>query len=140
MGRHEQLWAPWRMPYLTGEAGAERAGKPELHLPPGADPACFICRGVADSADRENLILDRTAHSVVILNRFPYNNGHLLVAPLAHKGRPDELSNPEQLDLHQLISRYVALIERLMNAEGFNIGLNLGRVSGAGPRMPSAST
>jgi ATP adenylyltransferase len=120
------------MPYINREAGAEPARKTDLHLPPGADPACFFCRGVADSADRENLILERTAHSVVILNRFPYNNGHLLVAPLAHQGRPHELSNPEQLDLQHLISQYVALVERLMHAEGFNIGLNLGRADGAG--------
>ncbi|HEV3137001.1 MAG TPA: HIT domain-containing protein [Pirellulales bacterium] len=122
------------MPYISGlgGTGAERASKTKLDLPPGADPACFICRGVAESADRENLILERTAHSVTILNRFPYNNGHLLVAPLAHKGRPHELSNPEQLDLQQLISQYVERIERLMHAEGFNIGLNLGRAAGAG--------
>ncbi|MBI3839142.1 MAG: HIT domain-containing protein [Planctomycetia bacterium] len=134
MVRQEQLWAPWRLAYISGEAGApaEPADKSELQFPPGADPECFICRGIADSADRENLIVERTANSVVIVNRFPYNNGHLLVAPLAHKGRPDDLSNHEHLDLQQLITKYVALVERLMNAEGFNIGLNLGRVAGAG--------
>jgi ATP adenylyltransferase len=69
---------------------------------------------------------------VIILNRFPYNNGHLLVAPLAHKGRLDELNEAEHVDLQRLIAKYTALFERLMKAEGFNVGLNLGKVAGAG--------
>ena len=133
MVRHEQLWAPWRLAYIAGE---EKTASPEpqpgrLALQPGADPECFICRGVADSSDRDNLLVERTELSVVVLNRFPYNNGHLLMAPLVHKGRLDELSDHEQVDLQRLIAKYVGLISRLMNAEGFNIGLNLGRVAGA---------
>jgi ATP adenylyltransferase len=132
--RHEQLWAPWRLAYVSSEANQSTvtAARAELHYLAGADPDCFICRGVAESADRENLIVERTANSVVVLNRFPYNNGHLLICPLAHKGRFDELSSHEQLDLQQLIAKYVARIERSMNAGGFNIGINLGRVAGAG--------
>jgi ATP adenylyltransferase len=134
LGRHEQLWAPWRLAYVTGEAGAprENAATSELKLLPGADPDCFICRAVADSKDHENLVVERTGHSVVVLNRFPYNNGHLLLSPLTHKGRIDELSSHELIDLQQLIAKYVGLYERLMNAEGFNVGLNLGRAAGAG--------
>jgi len=131
--RHEQLWAPWRLAYIAGEektASIEADPRP-LAFQPGADPECFICRGVADSADRANLLVERTELAVVVLNRFPYNNGHLLVAPLLHKGRLDELGEHEQLDLQQLIAKYVGLMSRLMNAEGFNIGLNLGRVAGA---------
>jgi ATP adenylyltransferase len=132
--RHEQLWAPWRLAYVSGEAAAEASqAKPKaLKLLPGADADCFICRAVADVDDRGNLLVQRSEHSVVILNRFPYNNGHLLLAPLTHKGRLDELVDREQLDLQRLIGSYVGLIERLMNAEGFNIGLNLGRAAGAG--------
>jgi ATP adenylyltransferase len=68
----------------------------------------------------------------VILNRFPYNNGHLLVAPLAHLGRPDETDSHGLLDLQQLIVKYLGTLERLIAAQGFNVGLNLGRVAGAG--------
>ena len=68
----------------------------------------------------------------MILNRFPYNNGHLLVAPLKHKGRPDEMDEAEHVDVQRLIAKYVGLCERLLKAEGFNVGLNLGKVAGAG--------
>jgi ATP adenylyltransferase len=122
------------MAFVSGEAAAEAASakKPALKLRPGADADCFVCRAVADTADRENLLVQRSEQSVVILNRYPYNNGHLLVAPQSHKGRPDELSDQETLDLQRLITRYVGLLRQLMNAEGFNVGLNLGRVAGAG--------
>jgi ATP adenylyltransferase len=136
MARHEQLWAPWRLAYVSGEAADEAKTKmapravPEFL--PGADETCFICRAVAESDDRANLVAERSGLSVVILNRFPYNNGHLLVAPLQHRGRPDELADAEQLDLQRLIAKYVGLFERLMNAEGFNVGLNLGKAAGAG--------
>src|SRR5207237_1677561 len=71
------LWAPWRLSYVTTNK-------------PGGDGPCFICRGLADDDDRANLIVWRTPHSVAIVNRFPYNNGHLLVSPRAHKARLDE--------------------------------------------------
>ncbi len=136
MARHEQLWAPWRLAYVSGEAAADEAKaktpRPAPRFLPGADEACFICRAVAESDDRANLVAHRSALSVVILNRFPYNNGHLLVAPLKHKGRPDELDDAEQLDLQRLIAQYVLRFERLMKAEGFNVGLNLGKAAGAG--------
>jgi len=137
LARHEQLWAPWRLAYVSGEAAAEedrakKASRAKPELLPGADSACFICRAVGDADDRANLVAERTAQSVIILNRFPYNNGHLLVAPLAHKGRLDELNEAEHVDLQRLIAKYTALFERLMKAEGFNVGLNLGKVAGAG--------
>ena len=96
--QHEQLWAPWRLAYVSGEAAAEeskqQAAEPaKLELLPGADPECFICRAVADTDDRAIWLVERTELSVVILNRFPYNNGHLLVAPRVHKGRLDELTD-----------------------------------------------
>src|SRR5207247_11365750 len=69
----EQLWAPWRLGYIA-------AAKQPAH----ADP-CFVCCGLAEDDDRKNLIIERTPHSVVLLNRFPYNNGHLLVAPRNHQ-------------------------------------------------------
>jgi ATP adenylyltransferase len=68
----------------------------------------------------------------VVLNRFPYNNGHLLIAPKAHKGRLDQLTPDEILDLQEALTRMVGVLEQLMKPEGFNVGLNLGKVAGAG--------
>ena len=69
---------------------------------------------------------------MTVLNRYPYNNGHLLVAPRSHVGRLNELTPDEQLDLTQTISRMVLLLEKVLQPHGFNIGLNLGRAAGAG--------
>jgi ATP adenylyltransferase len=116
----DQLWAPWRLAYITKES------------PPKDGDECFICRGLAEADDRRNLIVQRTRLSTVLLNRFPYNNGHLLIAPKGHKGRLDELTRDETLDLQETINRMVQVLERTMRPEGFNIGLNLGKVAGAG--------
>src|SRR5688500_15321587 len=117
----DQLWAPWRLAYVARDAPRN---------PDGDD--CFICRGVSEADDRTNLIVHRTRLGAVVLNRFPYNNGHLLVAPRAHKGRLDELTADETLELQQTVTRMVSVLERLMKPEGFNVGLNLGKVAGAG--------
>ena len=116
----DQLWAPWRLAYIARDAPAQ------------AEDECFICRGLAESDDRKNLVVLRTNLSAVVLNRFPYNNGHLLIAPRAHKGRLDELSADEAIDLQQTLTRMVQILERSMRPEGFNVGLNLGKVAGAG--------
>jgi ATP adenylyltransferase len=116
----DRLWAPWRLAYVA-------AAKP----PSNEDP-CFICQGLADQDDRRNLIVLRTPLSVVLLNRFPYNNGHLLVAPRAHKGELAELNAAELLETMETMRRMVAVLDRLIHPDGYNIGLNLGRVAGAG--------
>jgi len=116
----DQLWAPWRLAYVAKDAPSRE----------GDD--CFICRGLAERDDRKNQIVQRTGRSVVLLNTYPYNNGHLLVAPRAHKGRMDELTPDELLDANEQIRRMVALLERLIKPDGFNIGINLGKVAGAG--------
>ena len=116
----DQLWAPWRLAYV--------ATPPK----PAADSRCFICRGLADSDDRANLIVLRTARSAVILNRFPYNNGHLLVAPLAHNGQLSDLREDELLDLQLVLRRMIGVVNEAMRPEGYNVGLNLGKVAGAG--------
>ncbi len=135
--QHEQLWAPWRLAYVSGEAAAEEAKRQateaaKLPLLPGADPECFICRYVADSDDRKNLVVGRTDLSIMILNRFPYNNGHLLVAPLAHKASITELDDEELLDCMRQLQKMTNLYNELLKPDGFNVGLNLGRVAGAG--------
>ncbi len=119
----DQLWAPWRLAYVANP-------KEQAKLEKADD--CFICRSVAAANDRENLLLFRSDLSVVMLNRFPYNNGHLLVAPREHKGRPDELSPEQLLDLQLVLRKMLAAIEKCITPDGFNVGLNLGKVAGAG--------
>jgi ATP adenylyltransferase len=116
----EHLWAPWRLSYVTA------AKAPALEDP------CFICKGIEEQDDRGNLLALRTPMSVVLLNRFPYNNGHLLVAPRAHKGNLSDLNPGELLEIMETLRRMVALLDRLMHPDAYNIGLNLGRAAGAG--------
>jgi ATP adenylyltransferase len=116
----DQLWAPWRLAYVAS---------PKTTV---VNDACFLCRGLAEDNDRANLIAWRSALSTVVLNRFPYNNGHLLVAPRAHKGRLDDLGTNELIDVTETLREAVRLLDRLMHPEGYNIGLNLGTVAGAG--------
>ena len=117
----DQLWAPWRLSYVA------TAGK--LPSPPDA---CFICQGLSESDDRRNLIVLRRPRSVVVLNRFPYNNGHLLVAPRAHKGTLADLDIAEVLEVQQTLARMVGVLDDLMHPDGYNVGLNLGKAAGAG--------
>src|SRR5258708_114238 len=116
----DQLWAPWRLAYVA-------AAKP----PVGEDP-CFVCQGLAQDDDRRNLIVLRTPLSVVLLNRFPYNNGHLLIAPRAHKGELAELDASELLETMETLRSMVRSLDQVLHPDGYNIGLNLGRVAGAG--------
>ena len=116
----ENLWAPWRLAYVA-------AAKP----PAAADP-CFICRGLAESDDKTNLIAQRLPRTVVVLNRFPYNNGHLLIAPRAHKGRLQDLGPEELLEGQQTLAKLIDVIDQIMHPDGYNIGLNLGKAAGAG--------
>jgi ATP adenylyltransferase len=115
----DQLWAPWRLAYIAKPA-------------PPTSGECFICSALAADKDRENLVALRGPQSVVVLNRFPYNNGHLLVAPNAHKGELHELDQSELLEVIETLRRMVGVLRDLIKPEGFNIGLNLGRVAGAG--------
>jgi ATP adenylyltransferase len=132
---HDTLWAPWRIGYLVGDTREDPAA---AVLPDrwreGADRDCFLCRAAAAGAahDRTLGVLGRTGLSCVVLNRFPYANGHLLVAPLDHKASLGTLSQAELLDLQDRIVRWCGVIERRMQAQGFNVGLNLGSAAGAG--------
>src|SRR5437588_11822780 len=118
----DHLWAPWRLSYVaTAKA-------------PQADDPCFICRGLADHDDHKHHIVLRESRSAVLLNRFPYNNGHLLIAPLAHTGKLDELTADDLLALQETIRQMLRLLDELMRPDGYNIGLNLGHVAGA--RLP----
>ena len=121
---HETLWAPWRLNYIVNAVDKDATDK----LPAG----CFLCRYRDDMRDVENYVVDRSEHSLIVLNRFPYNNGHLLIAPREHKATLEDLSEAELLDLQIQLRRMTNLLSLVMGAEGFNIGLNLGRVAGAG--------
>lgn len=101
-------------------------------MPSGAEADCFLCQAAAGDDDRRRLVVEHRACSLTLLNRYPYNNGHLLVAPNRHVARLDGLQAAEQLEVAQTIARMTALLERTIRAEGFNVGLNLGRIAGAG--------
>ena len=115
------LWAPWRMAYVGGD---------EKKAPNGR---CIFCvekdHGVPD---KERLILYAGRLSMVMMNRYPYANGHLLAAPRRHVGRLSELSREEMGGLLSLVSRSIELLRREMSPDGFNAGLNLGQTAGAG--------
>ncbi len=107
------LWAPWRIEYILGEK----------------EEGCVFCK--ADDPGAE-LTLYRGGTTLVLMNKFPYNNGHLLVAPRRHVAGLDALSSAEMTELLQAVERSVAALKAAIRPDGFNIGLNLGRVAGAG--------
>ena len=113
----EVLWAPWRMEYILSNNKEE---------------GCIFCPGEDRSQDEQRLILHVGEQSMVIMNRYPYNNGHLLVAPVRHIGSLEQLSSEEMLDLMVTVRQWIDVLRRVMRPEGFNVGLNLGRVAGAG--------
>lgn len=134
---YDRLWAPWRLNYIAGDASAAPAPPEPKQWHAGADRACFLCRAAAmdeddQAAKRELLIVARGANSVAVLNRFPYNNGHLLVSPLRHVADLADLTPDEHFEAMAALVRFTQLYRRLIQAEGFNAGVNLGRVAGAG--------
>lgn len=104
---------------------------------PDADQGCFLCRAAAkyadDSpADRQLRVATRGLQAIVVLNRYPYNNGHVLVSPQRHVGDLKDVSREESVECMELLAKLTEVYREYLNAEGFNIGLNLGRVAGAG--------
>ncbi len=132
MGEHERIWAPWRLSYVQSTDQRPSVPQTPLDFLPDADCECFICQAVADPDSRSRLVVARGEASLTILNRYPYNNGHLLVAPRRHVGGLEGLTPAEHLEVAATITRLVALLRQELRAEGFNVGLNLGRVGGAG--------
>jgi ATP adenylyltransferase len=111
----EKLWAPWRVEYIRN---------------PGT--GCFFCKSLKSKDDKQVLILDRSQHAFIIMNRFPYNNGHLMVAPVRHVGLLEYLDNEEILDIHRMLTRALKALNYSMQPQGYNIGINQGCVAGAG--------
>ncbi|HBT77811.1 MAG TPA: HIT family hydrolase [Planctomycetaceae bacterium] len=131
------LWAPWRLAYIAENERErqERSARDEqnrVEVRPDGDPGCFLCQAVADPERKRRLVIGRSENTIALLNKFPYNNGHLLLAPLRHVGRLDRLSETEQAELTRELNRLVIRLEEKMRPHGFNIGLNLGHAAGAG--------
>lgn len=117
----ESIHAPWRIGYIRSLVKS--------------DGACFLCEAVAAQnaeQQRDRLVLWTSAHSVVVINRYPYTNGHLLVAPRVHKAELDDLTAEELADLEMQTVAAVRLLKKAMSPQGFNIGINIGRCAGAG--------
>ena len=110
------LWAPWRMEYIRGEK----------------EPGCIFCHKPAQKNDRENLILHRGESVFIIMNKYPYNNGHIMVVPYRHESEVDQLTKNEYSEMMLLVQRTIRALKKLMNPQGFNIGMNVGAAAGAG--------
>ena len=114
----KNLWAPWRIKYVQG-------------LSKSSD--CFICHNLKNPQDDDkNLVLWRSDRSIVMLNRFPYNNGHLLIAPTRHIPDLDAASDEELLELLKLTRESQKALSLAIKPHGFNVGINFGRCAGAG--------
>lgn len=113
----DPLWAPWRMEFIEGKRPEE----------------CIFCtKPKQEELLRENLILSRGERAFIIMNRYPYANGHLLVVPYAHLSRLDDLDREDHGELIRLIEGGMGALRDELHAEGFNVGMNLGKAGGAG--------
>lgn len=112
----KMLWAPWRMRYILSD---------KVH-------GCIFCELPKQDRDRENLILYRSSHNFVIMNRYPYNNGHIMVVPYPHAPTLDDLNDETLLDFMKVTQLAVKSIRKAFMPEGFNIGINIGKIAGAG--------
>ena len=113
-----KLWAPWRIKYLTQNKIR----------------GCIFCRAgkAGKSKNEQNFVVERSPHSFIILNAFPYNNGHLMAVPRRHVDALDKLNDGEILDLYKSTLRAIRLLQKTLKPDGFNVGMNLGKIAGAG--------
>ena len=116
--KHKRLWAPWRYEYIETTVGS--------------DLECFLCEAFEAKKDAERLIIYRGQEAFVILNKYPYSNGHLLITPNRHVGDLRDLENDELGGLFDLVAISTEWLDRSYNPQGYNIGLNLGKAAGAG--------
>ncbi|MBW2182891.1 MAG: HIT domain-containing protein [Deltaproteobacteria bacterium] len=112
----KQIWAPWRMDYILGNKSQK----------------CIFCHPARTKHNKKKLLLSQGEFSLVMLNRYPYTNCHLLIAPRKHTNALDRLSAEESLNLFTTLSKSVNALNKSIKPEGFNIGMNLGRIAGAG--------
>ncbi|HDN85819.1 MAG: HIT family hydrolase [Candidatus Omnitrophota bacterium] len=114
----EQLWAPWRIRYIQKDLKKKKG--------------CIFCRAYRSKKDKDNFLILRTPHVLAILNIFPYNNGHLMVAPKRHIGDLEKLSVEESLELVKVVKSMISILKKVLKPDGFNIGMNIGKSAGAG--------
>ena len=114
----ERLWTPWRMEFVKGADGEQ--------------PGCFLCNKPKEDNDTENLLLYRGERAYALLNLYPYNTAHTLVAPYTHGGDYGELDPATAAEIAAIAQRVVRAVQAEYRPEGFNTGMNLGRVAGAG--------
>ena len=114
--RPDILWAPWRMEYILGTK----------------ENGCIFCDKPKQDTDRENLIVHRGRLSFVVMNKYPYNNGHLMVVPYRHEAEFERLTAEENLELMALLQSSVRALRKIMAPHGFNLGMNVGAAAGAG--------
>jgi len=114
----DRLWAPWRMEYIISTQDD--------------DQECIFCQKPKETDDRENLIVYRSSQSFVIMNKFPYNNGHLMVVPYVHESDLTKFTDDVLLDMQHLLQLSLKALNETMKPHGINIGVNLGRSAGAG--------
>ena len=120
----KRLYAPWRDEYTnSNEATKKQDATPQ---------ECVFCLQIAEQNDEKNLIIKRYTYVFVVLNKYPYNAGHCLILPYAHVNRLAHLTDQQRHEYSDVISQCSALVEKMFNAEGVNIGINLGKASGAG--------
>jgi len=112
----ERIWAPWRIQYI-------QADKPD---------GCILCEKPVEDNDSQNYILYRGEKNFVILNSYPYNPGHLMVAPYRHVSSPEELNEEERNEHFEIVSRCINVLRQVLNPGGFNVGMNIGKTAGAG--------
>ena len=113
----DRLWAPWRMAFLLE---CKNEGN------------CFLCQYPKEDNDEANLILHRGKKNFIILNAYPYNPGHLMVVPYRHNGRLEDMTGEESKEHSELVRLSVKLLNKVVQPAGYNVGMNLGRVAGAG--------
>lgn len=119
----EHLYTPWRSGYITQEARSKK---------PKGENLCFFCQHQKSKEDQKNLVVARYSTCFILLNLYPYNDGHLLIAPYRHIGDPGLLSEKEWQQLHEASRKALQALEKTIHPDGFNLGMNLGRVAGAG--------
>jgi ATP adenylyltransferase len=113
----DRIWAPWRIGYILSDK---------------KEDGCVFCNAYNTENDEDKLVIHRSKHSFVIMNLYPYNAGHIMIVPNRHINNPTLLEADEQLDLFSLVNRSLDVIKKVMNPEGFNLGMNLNRTAGAG--------
>ncbi|MEJ2568683.1 MAG: HIT domain-containing protein [candidate division WOR-3 bacterium] len=112
----KKIFAPWRYKYVKN---------------PNSE-GCIFCRAASSDNDRKSGVLFRGKFSFVIMNKYPYNNGHIMIAPYKHTGNFGEINEDEMLEMSVIIQKWQKIIQKAMKPDGFNIGMNIGKIAGAG--------